>query len=117
MTSTQSAHKKPFFSRDERARIERNGAEFNQPAVNEVADFDRSDWRLRDISDDASVNFLLCKPIFVNEDRAAVAVDLARSVAQAHTDRDALAIANIRAPIGLPADTARSAPIDTTEYR
>jgi hypothetical protein len=40
---------------------------------------------LRDIGGDASVNSLLFAPIFVNGDRAAVAVDLARPVAHAHT--------------------------------
>jgi hypothetical protein len=40
------------------------------------------DQRLRDIGSDASANSLLFAPIIVNEDCAAVAVDLARPARQ-----------------------------------
>jgi hypothetical protein len=51
----------------------------------------------------------------VNEDRAAVAVDLARPVAHAHTNRDTLSVARKGAPVWLPADLTRPAPVDATK--
>src|SRR5262245_21001696 len=97
------------------AGIERGKAEIDQFAVDEVADFDSSDRRLRDIGSDTNVNSLLFAPVIVNEDRATVAIDLARAIAHAHTDGDAFAVANIRAPIRLSADPARPAPVDAAK--
>jgi len=91
----QPARKKPLLASDERAWIERGRAEIDQSAANQVADFDRSDRRLRKISDDANVNSLLSAPIIVNEDRAALVVDLARPVVHSHTNRDAFTVARI----------------------
>jgi len=91
----QSARKKALLPGDERAGIERGRDEFDQFAIDEVADFDGSNRRLRKIGDDANANRPSLMPIFVNEDRAAVAVDLARSIALAHTDRDTLSVARI----------------------
>src|SRR6266542_4770100 len=85
VTFAQTARKKALLSRDKRPGIERGRAEIDQSAVNEVADFDSSDLRLRNIGNDANVNSLSFTPIFVNEDRAAVAVYLARPIAYAHT--------------------------------
>jgi hypothetical protein len=70
----QPTRKKSLLPGDERGRIERGRADLDQSAVNEVADFDRSDRRLWDIGDNADINSLLFMPIIVNEDRAAVAV-------------------------------------------
>lgn len=76
VTFAQPARKKTLLPGDERTGIERGRAELDQSAVNEVADFDGSARRLRDIGSDMKVNSLLFAPIIVNEDRAAVAVDL-----------------------------------------
>src|SRR5882672_9853834 len=91
----KSARKKALLTGDERARIERGRAEIDQSAVNEVADFDGSDRPLRNIGHCATIKPLLFAPIIVNEDRAAVAVDLVRPVSHAHIDRDALSAADI----------------------
>jgi hypothetical protein len=80
----QPARKKALLSGDERAWIGRGRAEIDQFAINEVTDFDRGDRGLWD-SGDANVNWPIFAPIIVNEDRAAVAVDLACPVAHAHT--------------------------------
>src|SRR5215813_3126856 len=85
VTFAQPARTKPLLACNERPRIERGRAEIDQFAINKVADFDRSDRLLRDICYDANVNWPIFAPIIVNEDRAAVAVDLARPVAHAHT--------------------------------
>ena len=74
MAFVEPACKKALFPCDERVRIECGRADIDQSAVNEVADFDRSDRRLRDIGHCAKVNSLLSAPIIMNEDRAAVAV-------------------------------------------
>jgi hypothetical protein len=63
VTFAQPTRKKPLLPGDERVGIGRGRAEFDQPAVNEVVDFDRSDRRLREIGDDANVNSLLFAPI------------------------------------------------------
>jgi hypothetical protein len=63
----ESADKKAFLPGDERARIECGRVEFDQYAMNEVADFDRGDRRLRNIGDDANVNSLPFTPILMNE--------------------------------------------------
>jgi hypothetical protein len=84
----------------------------NQSAVNEVADYNGSDRRLRKIGDDANVNRSIFAPIIVNEDRAAMAVDLARPVAHAHTHRESF-VANV--PVWLSANPAGPAPIDAAE--
>src|SRR5262245_28159380 len=91
----QPARKKALFPGNERAGIERGWTDLDQTAINEVADFDRSDRRLRDIGDYAKLNRPVFASIFVYEDRAAVAVDLSRPVAHAHTYRDTLPVARI----------------------
>ena len=89
---------------------------FDKSAINEVADFDGSDRRLRKIGDDAGANSLLFAPIVVNEDRAPVAINLARPIAHAHTNRDAFAVAaDVGAPVGLTADPAGPAPVDAAK--
>jgi hypothetical protein len=50
----------------------------------------------------------------MNEDRPAVAVDLARPVANAHTHGESL-VADKYAPVWLSADPAQPAPVDATE--
>ena len=85
VTFTQPTRKKSLLPSDERAWVKRSRAEVDQFAINEVTDFYRSDRRLRDI-DDANANSLLFAPIIVNEDGAAVAIDLTRSIAHAHTN-------------------------------
>src|SRR5262249_28218515 len=112
MTFAQTTRKKTFFSGDERVWIAHGRAEFDHFAVDEVADFDRSNRRLREIGDDAKANRSIFAPIIVNEDRAAVTVDLTRPVAHAHANRDSLPIANEGAPVRLPADLTRPSPVD-----
>src|SRR5262247_3100733 len=117
VTFAQPTRKKSLLPGDERAGIERGRAEIDQFAINEVADFDRSDRRLWDSGDDANVNWPILAPIIVNEDRAPMAVDLARPVAHAHTNRDAFAFAaDVGAPVGLSANPAGPAPVDATEH-
>jgi hypothetical protein len=84
-TFAQPARTKAFFAVDEQAAITLSRAEFNQPAVNEVADFDWSEWRLREISYDWNFNRPFFAPILVNKDSAAVTIDLPRPLADAHT--------------------------------
>jgi hypothetical protein len=114
VTFAQPTREKTILPGDERAWIERGGSEIDEFAINEVTDFDGSDRRLRDIGDNANANSLLFAPIIVNEDRAAVAIDLARSIAHAHTNRETF-VAYIGAPIGLSADPATPAPVDAAE--
>src|SRR5262245_62347099 len=115
VTFAQPTRKKSLLPGDERAGIERGRAELDQSAINEVADFDRSDRRLRDIGHCANVNSLLFAPIIVNEDRAAVAIYLMRAIAHTHAYRDALPVADKYAPVWLPADPARPAPVDAAK--
>src|SRR5262249_6693345 len=115
-TFAQPTRKKSLLPGDERAGIERGRAEIDQFAINEVTDFDRSDRRLRNIGDCANTNRPVFASIFVNEDRAAVAIDLTRPIAHAHTNRDAFAVAaDVGAPVGLTANPAGPAPVDATE--
>src|SRR5262245_49606532 len=65
MAFIESSLKKALLAADERSRIERSRADIDQSAVNEVADFNRSDWPLRDIDHFANVNSLLFAPIVV----------------------------------------------------
>ena len=95
--------------------IERGRAELDQFAANEIADFDRSERPLWKIGYDANVNSLLFAPTIVNEDRAPVAVDLARPVAHAHIDRDSFVVADVGAPIWLSTDLAWPAPVVAAE--
>jgi hypothetical protein len=84
----ESSRKKATLPGDERGRIERGRTDIDKFAVNEVADFDGSERSLGDVGDFADVNSLLFAPIIMNEDgAAAVAIDLARPVAHAHTAR------------------------------
>src|SRR5262245_41777265 len=95
MTFVESACKKALLPGDERVWIERGRAVFDQLAIYEIADFDGSNRPLRDTGHRANVNSLLFAPIIVNEDRAAVAIDLTRPIAHAHTYRNALPVARI----------------------
>src|SRR5262245_3565246 len=115
VTFAQPTRKKPHLPGDERAGINRGRNELDQFAINEVTDFDRGDRRLWDSGDDANVNWPIFAPIIVNEDRAAVAVNLSRPIAHAHTYRDTLPVARKGAPVWLSADPARPAPVDATE--
>src|SRR5262245_50853316 len=56
VTFAQPARKKALLACNERARIERGRTEIDQFAIDEVADFDGSNRRLRKIGDDANVN-------------------------------------------------------------
>jgi hypothetical protein len=49
-----------------------------EAAINEVADLGGSDRRLWKICDGLNINHTIFAPIIVNEDRVAVAIDLAR---------------------------------------
>src|SRR5262245_7867499 len=62
--SAQPAHKKALPPDDECAGIECGRGELDQFAVNEIADLDRSDWRLWDISGNANVNCRRFAPRF-----------------------------------------------------
>src|SRR5262245_41404143 len=84
VTFAQSTRKKTLLPGDECTGIERGRAEINQFGVNDLPDFYRSDRRLRKIGGDANANWPIFATIIVNEDSAAVAVDLARPVAHAH---------------------------------
>jgi hypothetical protein len=111
----KSARKKAFLTGAERAWIERGRAESDQSAVNEVADFDGSDRPLRylPLRDHQAPSL---RANHLNEDRATVAIDLTRPIAHAHTNRDAFAVAaDVGAPVGLPANPARPAPVHATE--
>jgi hypothetical protein len=106
--------KKALLPGDEREGVERGWVEFDRLAVDEVADFDWGDRPRWDIGHGAKVNSLFFATVIINEDRAAVVVDFAGPVAHAHRYRNALPVARKRAPIRLPADPARPAPVDAT---
>src|SRR5262245_54005096 len=106
MAFVESSRKKALLPGDERVRIHRGRAVFDQLAVNEVPDFYWSERPLRDIGHCTNIDSFLFAPIIMNKDRAAVGIDLARAVAHAHTYRDALPVARKSAPIRFPANPA-----------
>jgi hypothetical protein len=86
MTLVESAREKPGGAIDERATIKFGGTKFDEPSVNEIAGFNRRDWRWRDLNGLTRINRRFPEPIFVNEDRAALRVDFPCAFADAHTD-------------------------------
>jgi hypothetical protein len=81
----QPTRQEPLLAGDEGSGVKRSRAETKQCAVDEVANFDRSKWRLRGIDGNPDFRSFVFASSFVDEDPAALGVDPARSVGNAHT--------------------------------
>src|SRR5262249_28048713 len=85
VTFFQPARKEALLTGDEQISIARRRTRLDEPGVDEVADFNRSERRLDRRRADAKGKW----PIIMTEDRTALCVDLASAVSHPHTNRDA----------------------------